>query len=79
MACQRREDLARWMIENGFATGHGDTHAHLLEELTWQIRELRQLDDFWSGRLSTVIAKGAGNEVPSEASLAFTRAEVDDG
>jgi hypothetical protein len=34
--------LARWMIDNSFATGHGDTFDDLLKELTRQIKELRQ-------------------------------------
>lgn len=42
------EQLANWMIENRFATGHGDTHADLLKELTWQIQELR--DQLWEYR-----------------------------
>lgn len=33
--------LAAWMINNGFATGHGDTYDDLLEELTTQVQELR--------------------------------------
>jgi len=33
--------LAGWMIENGFATGHGESMSGLLHELTWQIKELR--------------------------------------
>jgi hypothetical protein len=36
-----KETLAAWMIENGFATGHGDSIKDLLSELTWQIKELR--------------------------------------
>ena len=35
------EALARWMLENGFATGHGDNLFDLLEELSWQVAELR--------------------------------------
>ena len=35
----QRELLAAWMIENGFATGHGDTMDGLLQELRWQISE----------------------------------------
>jgi hypothetical protein len=35
------EQLAAWMIANGFATGHGDTMEDLLRELTWQVAELR--------------------------------------
>lgn len=34
-----RETLAAWMIEHGYATGHGDTTADLLRELEWQIVE----------------------------------------
>jgi hypothetical protein len=36
------ETLARWMIANGFTTGHGDTVEDLLRELAWQVKELRQ-------------------------------------
>ncbi len=36
-----REPLAAWMIENSFATGHGDTVEDLLKELKWQVEELR--------------------------------------
>src|ERR1035438_4446139 len=36
-----KEQLAAWMIANGFATGHGNTTAHLLVELTGQVAELR--------------------------------------
>ena len=34
-----RETVAQWMIERGYATGHGDTVEDLLKELEWQIRE----------------------------------------
>ena len=34
-----KEKLAQWMIEKGYATGHGDTIEDLLNELEWQIRE----------------------------------------
>jgi hypothetical protein len=33
------ETLAQWMIQRGYATGHGDTVADLLHELDWQITE----------------------------------------
>jgi hypothetical protein len=36
-----REKLAAWMIENSFATGHGDSLEDLLGELTWQVKEMR--------------------------------------
>ena len=34
-----RNKLAAWMIQHGYATGHGDTTEALLEELDWQIAE----------------------------------------
>ncbi len=34
-----RETLARWMMERGYATGHGDSIEDLLAELDWQIKE----------------------------------------
>ena len=37
-----REQLAQWMIEHSFATGHGDTFDDLLRELSWQVKELRE-------------------------------------
>lgn len=35
----QREKVARWMIANGYATGHGEKITDLLEELRWQIDE----------------------------------------
>lgn len=32
------EAIAQWMIERGYATGHGDTVNDLLDELTSQVR-----------------------------------------
>ena len=34
-----REKVARWMMERGYATGHGDTIEELLNELEWQVVE----------------------------------------
>ena len=39
VAEHEREKLAAWMIERGYATGHGDSIEKLLEELEWQIEE----------------------------------------
>jgi len=36
VAAQEREKVARWMIERGYATGHGDTIEDLLTEIDWQ-------------------------------------------
>ena len=38
-AAAEREKLAAWMIQRGYATGHGDTVEDLLKELEWQIEE----------------------------------------
>ena len=35
----QREKVARWMLANGYATGHGEKITDLLEELKWQIEE----------------------------------------
>lgn len=39
VADAEREKLAAWMIERGYATGHGDSTEDLLKELEWQIAE----------------------------------------
>ena len=39
IAAAERNKLAAWMIQRGFATGHGDTIKDLLKELEWQIKE----------------------------------------
>ena len=36
---KEREKVAAWMMERGYATGHGNTIEELLQELDWQIRE----------------------------------------
>ena len=39
VAAAERENLAAWMMRQGYATGHGDTVEDLLKELEWQIEE----------------------------------------
>ena len=39
VAAAKREKVVRWMMERGYATGHGDSTEDLLTELDWQIRE----------------------------------------
>ena len=39
VAAAERNKLAAWMIERGYATGHGDTTKDLLKEIDWQIEE----------------------------------------
>ena len=34
-----REKVAAWMMQRGYATGHGDAIEDLLQELEWQVRE----------------------------------------
>ena len=38
-ASAERNTVAQWMIDKGYATGHGDTVEDLLKELEWQVRE----------------------------------------
>jgi DNA-binding transcriptional MocR family regulator len=40
-----KERLAAWMMRQGFATGHGDTAEELLDELSWQIAEIKARRD----------------------------------
>ena len=35
-----REKVAQWMMERGYATGHGDTIQDLIKEVEWQVAEL---------------------------------------
>jgi hypothetical protein len=39
VAAHEREKVAKWMVERGYATGHGDTVEDLLKELDWQVAE----------------------------------------
>jgi hypothetical protein len=39
MKPETREKVAQWMMERGYATGHGDTVEDLLKELEWQVAE----------------------------------------
>ena len=39
VAAAEREKVAQWMMQRGYATGHGDTTEDLLQELDWQILE----------------------------------------
>ena len=34
-----REKVAQWMMDKGFATGHGDSIEDLLKEIEWQVAE----------------------------------------
>lgn len=34
-----RKQVAAWMMQQGYATGHGDAIEDLLKELEWQVRE----------------------------------------
>jgi hypothetical protein len=39
IAAHEREKVAKWMVERGYATGHGDTVEDLLKEIDWQAAE----------------------------------------
>ena len=36
---QEREVVAHWIMNKGFATGHGDSIVDLLDQLEWQIAD----------------------------------------
>ena len=56
VAAAEREKVAAWMMQCGYATGHGDTIEDLLVELEWQVRESEReacakvCDDWPEGR-----------------------------
>ena len=39
VAEKKREVVANWIMDRGFATGHGDSIVDLLDQLEWQIAE----------------------------------------
>lgn len=39
VASAEREKVAAWMMQSGYATGHGDTIEDFLKELDWQAME----------------------------------------
>ena len=39
VAAAEREKVAHWMMERGYATGHGDTIEDLLKQMEWQVAE----------------------------------------
>ena len=39
VADAERNKVAQWMMNQGYATGHGETVEDLLKELRWQIQE----------------------------------------
>ena len=42
VASAEREKVAAWMMQCGYATGHGDTIEDLLKELDWQAKEIER-------------------------------------
>ena len=40
VAAHEREKVVQWMMERGYATGHGDTIQELIKEVEWQVAEL---------------------------------------
>ena len=57
VAAHEREKLAKWMIERGYATGHGDSVEDLLKELEWQVAEQRQWQTLDDAEYQEILAK----------------------
>lgn len=62
VAAAERNKLAQWMIDRGYATGHGDTVEDLLQELEWQVKDR-------VGAEREACAKVAEQELGNTASL----------
>jgi hypothetical protein len=72
VAAAEREKVAAWMMERGYATGHGNTIEELLKELEWQVRESEREacakvceqaadDEFYMGRQYADAIRARGN------------------
>lgn len=47
-------DVARWMMSRGYATGHGDTTEDMLDELEAQVRErCAKIADNWDNKIES--------------------------
>lgn len=65
---KEREKVAKWMMEQGYATGHGDSVIDLLKELEWQAVEREreacarvvEADGLARGDEGLVLIKAAG-------------------
>ena len=66
-----KQELAKaimWMMDKGYATGHGDSVVNLLQELEWQVAErereacakLVEADGLARGDEGLVLIKAAG-------------------
>ena len=68
VASAEREKVAAWMMQCGYATGHGDTIEDLLKELDWQAKEIERSacakiceeHSTWTGRMCAETIKARG-------------------
>ena len=63
VAEKEREVVANWIMDRGFATGHGDSIVDLLDQLEWQIAEKEReacakiCDEFCYGSTKILVEK----------------------
>lgn len=55
-----REALAKWMMQNSFATGHGDTIEDLIGELDWQLKRERATAQEENARMREALTTARG-------------------
>ena len=63
-----KEKVSQWMMDKGYATGHGDSVVDLLQELEWQVAEQEreacakvvEADGLARGNEGLVLIKAAG-------------------
>ena len=68
VAAAEREKVAHWMIQRGYATGHGETLEDLLAELDWQIAEKIAIEREACAKVCDVFAVSAFDD---EAGIAL--------
>ena len=74
VAAAEREKVAAWMIQRGYATGHGDTTEDLLNELNWQIAERIAAEREACARVCEDMGRGHGSAFAEFDCVAAIRA-----
>ena len=65
ISAAEREKVAQWMLQRGYATGHGNTIEDLLQELDWQVQEREResegarVDASWASCAAAIRAMGS--------------------
>ena len=76
VAAAERENVAAWMIQRGYATGHGDTTEDLLKELDWQIDERIAAEREACAKVLDDMADDMAREMEPSTAIAYVRSKA---